>query len=90
MIWVVSDKVKTTKLNIPKGIKSINFAACTAFQNLTEVIIPDSVMTIKSYAFSGCPKVTSINIPDSVIFIDMYAFYNIQHIYYAGSATGAP
>lgn len=77
------------KINLPKTMKNINnwtFASCTKLTNIT---IPDSVTSIGSYCFCDCRNLI-ITIPNSVTRIDSNAFKNVQHIYYNGTATGAP
>ena len=58
-----------------------------------KIIIPNSVKIIKRNAFSGYRQLENLKtiiIPDSVTEIGSGAFYNIQHIEYHGSASGAP
>ncbi len=63
------------------------------FGLIETIIIPNSVKIIKRNAFSGYRQLENLKtiiIPDSVTEIGSGAFYNIQHIEYHGSASGAP
>lgn len=68
-------------------ISSNAFALCTS---LTNIIIPNSVTKIETFAFSMCNSLKKLVIPDSVNSIGENAFFNVQHIYYHGTAIGAP
>ena len=68
-------------------ISSNAFALCTS---LTNIIIPNSVTEIDTFAFSMCNSLKKLVIPDDVNFIGENAFFNVQHIYYHGTAIGAP
>jgi len=75
---------------IPEGVPEIEdktFDGCSSLQSIT---IPNSVTEIGEYAFAGCRALSSITIPNNVTDIDYRAFYNVPHIEYYGTATGAP
>ena len=57
---------------------------------ITDLVIPDGISSIGDNAFDGCSGLTSVTIPDSVTSIGDWAFSEVPHIYYTGSATGAP
>ena len=77
-------------VTIPNSVTSITtyaFAGCTSLRSVT---IPDSVTSIDWGAFAGCTGLTSVTIPNSVTSIGSIAFDDVPHIYYNGTATGAP
>lgn len=63
-----------TDVIIPKGVKSIGYAAFECCGRLTNVTIPESVIDIEGYAFAWCDHLTNITIPDSVTSIGDSAF----------------
>ena len=75
---------------IPDGVTEIGseaFSWCTALSSIT---IPNSVTKIGQYAFENCKSLSTVFIPNSVTTIGYKAFYNVPHIQYYGTATGAP
>lgn len=76
-------------LVIPAVIGAIGNTAYANLANLTSIEIPDTVTTIGAYAFMGCSNAT-ISIPSSVTYIGTDAFNGVAHVYYSGSASGAP
>ena len=52
-------------------------------------IIIGNIEIIQSYVFYGCIAL-NITIPDSVQSIHDEAFKDVAHVYYNGTATGAP
>lgn len=56
----------------------------------TTVVIPDAVTQIMAAAFYQLTYYKEIYIPNSVVTIGDDAFSGINHIYYTGTATGAP
>ena len=70
------------------GIFEGAFSGCT---NLTPTNqLPTTLTRIDKSAFSNCRSIASLTIPSSVSTIGTKAFENVQHVYYSGSATGAP
>lgn len=92
--WAFGEPVKSFEklqnIEMEYGVTSIGNSAFYECASLTSIIIPDSVTNIGGSAFSSCTNLTSITIPDSVTSIGVYAFSNVSHIYYNGTATGAP
>lgn len=72
--------------NINLAIRNSAFERC---ENLTSINIPNGVQFIDGLAFYECKKLV-LTIPNSVSVIHNSAFYDVPHIYYNGSATGAP
>ena len=64
------------------------FYNCTNLTTINQ--LPSALTTINKYAFENCRSITSMTIPNSVTTIGASAFSNVQHIYYNGTATGAP
>ena len=62
------------------------FSAC---DGLDSVIIPNTVTSIGEGTFAAT-HMSSVTIPSSVTSIGEGAFYKVPHIYYNGTATGAP
>ena len=75
-------------ISMPKNIRSIYSNAFYGCSSLTDLDI-SNVTFIDSNAFSGCTSLEII-IPDNVYYIGKDAFYNVPHIYYNGTAKGAP
>lgn len=61
------------------------FVGCT---RLKKISLPNNLKNI-SNAFNNCNSLV-VNIPDGVEVITEDSFLNVPHIYYNGSATGAP
>lgn len=59
---------------IPKGVKTIEYAAFMFGSNLSNVIIPNTVTSINEDAFSYCSNLKDIEIPNSVTKIGRDAF----------------
>lgn len=81
---------KLASVTIPNSVTEIStnaFYNCTSLKSIT---LPNSLKTINRGAFSDCTGLASVVIPNSVTTIGEYAFENVQHIYYNGTATGAP
>ena len=78
-----------TSVTIPDSVTYIGMTTFVDCTNLTSVNIPDSVTYIGSQAFWRT-GLTSVTIPDSVTNIRNNAFLGVPHIYYNGTATGAP
>jgi hypothetical protein len=68
------DNSSLTKIEIPYGVKSIEYDAFYGCKNLTSIIIPDSVERIENGAFSDCTNLTNIDIPNSVYAIGARVF----------------
>lgn len=79
-----------TSITIPNTVTFLGNGAFLDCSGLTSFTIPNSVTTIGSSTFLRCTGLTSIAIPNSVKTIGSDAFYNIPHIEYHGTATGAP
>lgn len=65
---------KTTHVELPDGITSIDDNAFVRCFCLTEIIIPDSITSISSWTFYGCSSLTEVTIPEGVTYIGLYAF----------------
>ncbi len=77
-----------TGINIPNGIKSINWATFADCSGLKCIVIPKSVTSIDNFAFDACSGLTSVGIPSSVKSIGNCAFRNctgLKTVYYTGS-----
>lgn len=84
-----------TTLQLPSSIDGIRVVKIGSFafyncSKLTSVTIPSSITSIGDNAFNGCAGLSSVTIPDSVTLIYTDAFKDVPHIYYHGTATGAP
>lgn len=97
--FVYSDESKTvlrayigsaTEVTIPASVIWIGYRAFFKCSNLISVTIPDGVTSIGRSAFEYCTALTLLNIPNSVTSIESNAFYDVRHIEYHGTATGAP
>jgi hypothetical protein len=64
------------RVNIGRGVTSLNSDVFYNCYSLSSVSIPDSVTSISVYVFYNCYSMSSIIIPDSVTSIASYAFYN--------------
>lgn len=67
-------------------IETEAFYGCTALKTVT---FNGDLKRIDKSAFSNCRNL-ELTIPDSVTSIGSNAFYGVKHIYYHGTATGAP
>lgn len=79
-------------ITIPDNIMYIDHSAFYECTNLRNVIFENNNHTgfsIGDYAFFNCNNL-DITIPDWVTSIGENAFYNVYHIEYHGTATGAP
>lgn len=65
-----------TSIDIPSGVKIIDYFAFSGCTSLVSVAIPESVTSINSGIFSGCTSLRSIVIPESLTFIGNDAFAN--------------
>ena len=72
------------------GVTEIGDFAFSNNDTIKSVILPDGLTSIGLSAFNGCDNLSSVTIPESVTSIGERAFYNIQQIYYTGTAEGAP
>lgn len=79
-----------TNINIPNSVTELGLQSFMSCTGLTEFTIPNSVKTIEQGVFWDCTNITKLHIPSSVTKIDYVAFENVPHIYYTGSAKGAP
>ena len=62
------------KLDIPKGVKTIESSTFYGCWHLNSVTIPDSVVTIDRCAFAGCTYLSSLSIPQKLTDIGAKAF----------------
>lgn len=86
-------KTKMTKVTMPSSLKEIADSAFLGDINLQEdIVLPEGLETIAQEAFAGAgaTKGIAIYIPQSVTSIGVNAFAEVAHIYYNGTATGAP
>ena len=82
----------------PPVLASIGQSAFEGCGNLASVSIPGltvggtyrGVTDIGDKAFKGCSSIGELTVPDGVERIGDEAFAEVQHIYYHGSADGAP
>ena len=58
-----------TSINIPNGIKTINYEAFEGCTGLTQLVLPSSLETIRNHAFRDCEGLSSMKIPDKVNYI---------------------
>ena len=77
------------QLYIQSGLTKIGSTTFANLSRLTYIEIPDTVTIIGSYAFMGCSNAV-ISVPSSVRSIGTDAFNGVAHVYYSGSASGAP
>lgn len=73
-------------VTIPNGITSIGWYAFSGCTSLLSVDIPNSVTSIGQAAFEYCTSLKPVVIPPSVTSTGGSAFYDVDTIYYAGSA----
>lgn len=76
------------ELTIIRGGAFINCYALTQ-----QIILPNGLKQIWDGAFRGCINIIDITIPDSLIYVSTASgqpFYNVPHITYYGSLSGAP
>jgi len=71
-----NDNTWTKYLEIPEGIKAIDYGAFTDCSNIVNVILPKSLEVIGSRAFENCRNLKTVVIPDGVKRIDSMAFKN--------------
>ncbi len=81
---------RLTSVSIPNSVTKIRVASFSLCKGLTSVTIPDSVTEIGPSAFHECTSLNGLTIPDSVTSIGNGAFKGVPHIYYHGTAEGAP
>ena len=62
------------KINLPKGLKSIEKTMFIRCESLEEIEIPDTVESIGVAAFLGCSKLKKVIVPNSVTEIGTNAF----------------
>ena len=67
-----------TNVDLPEGLKSIEFGAFSDCTSLTNVDLPESLKSIGSYAFHNCTSLSLVAIPASVTEIGEQAFENIH------------
>lgn len=88
-----------TEVNILSNIENIPESFLSDCKLLTTVKIgtdqpvnhlSNSIKSISRSAFSNCTSLSDVVIPDSVTSIGYNAFYNVPHITYHGTASGAP
>ena len=63
-----------TKVELPKGLKKIEYSAFSSCKNLKSITIPNGVAYIGDSAFNWCECLKTINIPKSTTYIGVYAF----------------
>ena len=79
-----------TSAELPEGLKTIGISLFSDCYRLKSVTIPNSVKEIGDGAFLNCQLLTSVTIPDGVTKIGPQSFAGVIHVYYNGTATGAP
>ena len=67
-----------TNVDLPEGLKSIEFGAFSDCTSLTNVDLPESLKSIGSYAFHNCTSLSLVAIPASVTEIGETAFLEIS------------
>lgn len=78
---------------VPDTVKTIDVAAFTMNDTLTEVILPSSLEKINASAFSKCSGLLNIEIPNSVTNIENFAFaecINLQSVKLSEKLTSIP
>ena len=75
---------------ILRNVTEIPYRALENNTTLKTIVLPDTLRKIQGRAFENCTGLTSVTIPNSVSYIGGGAFLNVPHIYYNGSASGAP
>ncbi len=78
---------------VPDTVKTIDVAAFTMNDTLTEVILPSSLEKINASAFSKCTGLLNIEIPNSVTNIENFAFaecINLQSVKLSEKLTSIP
>lgn len=86
-------KTKLTKVTMPSSLKEIGDDAFAGTESLQEdIVLPEGLETIalEAFAGAGAKNGITIHIPSSVTSIGENAFADVAHIYYNGTATGAP
>ncbi len=84
---------KDSTFTVPDTVKTIEVAAFTMNNTLTEVILPDSLEKINASAFSKCTGLISVEIPNTVSDIENFAFAecsNLQNVKLPESITSIP
>ena len=81
---------KLTSVTLPDSIDKIPNQCFNQCYNLVDVTIPAGVTSIEYDAFKACEKLSPLTVPDGVTTIEYNAFYDIDTVYYAGSAAGNP
>lgn len=80
---------KISKINLPLGIKELDYYSFADCDLLEAVIMPDSITYIGGYAFSGCENLKDVKISNGIETLDMNVFYGtgIEMIEIPGSVT---
>ena len=81
---------KLTSVTLPDSIDKIPNQAFNQCYNLVDITIPATVTSIEYDAFKACEKLSPLTVPDGVTSIEYDAFYDIDTVYYSGSAAGNP
>lgn len=87
---VFSGRSVMTEIHMPAQLKVVGNSALAGCEKLEKMELPEGVERIEELAFAGCVAMEEIRIPDSVTEIGQDAFADVKHIYYNGTATGAP
>lgn len=77
-------------VSLPSGLTVIPFNMFAWCTQLDSISLPSQLTSIGDNAFAYCNSLKSIFIPISVTDIGGYSFWNVRHIEYHGTATGAP
>lgn len=78
-----------TSINFPNSLEFIKIGVFYECINLKSINLPDSLKQIWGSAFRDCTNLIA-TIPDTVELIVDDSFKNVKHIYYNGTASGAP
>lgn len=73
---------KITTITIPSSIKTIDRAAFSGCNKLSQIIFenPSSLISIKEYAFRECRSITNITLPHSVVSIGAWTFEGCENL----------